>query len=329
MLVAVFVSLVLGLATPAWAQDPPPAPPPAAEAELPPPLRQRVRDLLGPLENLSPEERAERLRALLASGTEPPPVRAALQRALTASEAGAPFDGVMRVAVGDAPPRPPAARPADGPGLAVPAGGGLSAERLQAIRSYRARHLEVRGETRYEGGGATVVSTGYGRRWWGVGMTEVYTHPVTATPVWAVYQGPERLTVPRFYDLAGEAGRADALRDRISGKKTMANVWFGVAGAGIATSLVGFFGYAGADDARTAQTWGRVALGGMGVGVVGLVGGSFPSTKARQLAHDYPTSLDPQEAHRLVDAANERLRRELGLTPEEALRAEGGERGPR
>ena len=74
----------------------------------------------------------------------------------------------------------------------------------------------------------------------------------------------------------------------------------------------------------TYMTFNTVALSGLGLSVTGLLGGSFPSARANRLARYPSESLTAQEAQDYVDAHNDRLQQELGLTDQEVWAFEVG-----
>lgn len=248
---------------------------------------------------------------------------------------------------------PPGGQPGGQPGVQGPASGGnsaqpaaipfggstsppgaLTAERLAALRRYRAEHLSLRSETDLRGGGTTVVSGvtvggyrtgpfgGVGYGWTVPGM--VISEPPETVRGWGVYQGPQRLTVPELLAATGETQRAKDLSARIHKAETAKSVWMGVAGVGAAGLVTGLFGLMLSDDDGQALTWSRVAMAGTGVTLTGVFGGAFPAAKAGRLTHEVPETLTLPETQALVDQQNEALRGELGLTPEEVWQMESG-----
>lgn len=233
---------------------------------------------------------------------------------------------------------PPPAIPADAPLAAPPlrprALGERSPARLDALRRYQDERLVVRGETELHGGGTMVVGGVWGGGYrpgpyggvrYGVAFPGAVIHePVTVERSWAVYRGPERLTTPDVLRAGGELGRAEDLERDIRRAKFASNVWFAAAGAGIAMSVSGMLGLTIAEDRQDAIFFNQVALGGAGVAAVGLIGGSFPSAKARRLSYDTSETLSLTEAQALVRKKNEALRQELGLSPDDVWQAESG-----
>lgn len=234
----------------------------------------------------------------------------------------------------EAPARPlalPAQTPspaAAGRPLAQQASPPPSPERLRLLRTYRQDRLVLRGETEYHQGPATAWTTGWGYGgyggWGGYYGTTVISNPVWTTRTWGIYQGPERLSTPRFLEVAGQPGLAGELQGTIDRKRKHARTWYTVAGVGAAGILTGIVGMGQAQDRDTWYIFNDVALAGVGLTVGGMIGGSFPSAKASRL-HRYPSAtLSAGEAQEYVDAHNERLQAELGLSAQEVWAFEIG-----
>lgn len=332
--------LCLVLAPPSFAQDPEPAPE-AAAAPLPPEERARLRDLVDDTAEMTANERLAYLRALVKGGREPPEVQAGLERAIAATIADAAYAEALDAAIGAEPPvaipvtepdevdesgmrvsrRPPdrvSPAPPRRDALPPPPGlPGLSPETLQAMREYRLRHLQVRTETTISGGSQTVRSSPY----WG-GPVMVTTDPIVTTRSWAVYQGPMRLDVPTYLELAGEEELRTELVGRIERKRWLSRTYYGVAAGGVLAIAAGFVGVGTAETSEDQYRWSTVGTVGLGATVVGLIGGSFPAASATRLRTDYGRTVDILSAQRTADGYNESLRQDLDLTPEEALRVE-------
>lgn len=203
-----------------------------------------------------------------------------------------------------------------------------SPERLRLLRTYRQERLVLRGETEFHQGPATAWTTGWGYGgyggWGGYYGTTVISNPVWTTRTWGIYQGPERLSTPRFLEVAGQPGMASELQGTIDRKRRYARTWYTVAGVGAAGILTGIVGMGQAQDRETWYIFNDVALAGVGLTVGGMIGGSFPSAKASRL-HRYPSStLSAGQAQEYVDAHNEQLQAELGLSAQEVWAFEIG-----
>jgi hypothetical protein len=222
-------------------------------------------------------------------------------------------------------PAPPATVPTPPPEerpLAVPAAPPpppVTAARLQALRGYKAGRLELRNETELRGGSAWVMGGGYGGMWgpgygaWGVGGP-VIVDPPTALRTWGIYRGPERLPVPDFLSVVGEAERKrelDAVLERLARRSKAWSVVAVVGGAGLAAGLIGM---SSVETREEYQTFNAVTLGGTLVMATGFVGSSFPSGKGSALRRYPSSSMGSDQAQAMVDQHNEALRKELGLS---------------
>ena len=196
--------------------------------------------------------------------------------------------------------------------------GALTPERLMALRTYKSQRLQVRAETEYRGSSvATFTSMSYGYPQ-GVGTGVVVTDNLSTFRTWGVYRGPQRLSTPDFLQLAGATQQRDDVVREINRLQRTAKGWYVVAGTGVAGVLTGLIGMATAEEMNTYGTFNLVSLGGTIVTIGGLFGASFPGSKAQRL-YKYPgNTLSSDEANDLAYAANERLRQELEIAPNEA-----------
>lgn len=235
-------------------------------------------------------------------------------------------------AQGPPPPRrPEGARPEPGPMSRTP-------EQLAALRRYRDERLQVRAETEIRPGSSMVVGGWWGGAWrpgpygrwhYGFGFPgALITEPPTVERVWGVYRGPQRLTVPELLQVTGQTDRARELDRDIGRARTASTFWFTVAGAGVASAVVGMVGLSVADERGEALLYNQVVLGGAGAAATGLIVGSFPASKVSRLTHDVPRTMTLQEAQALVAQRNEALRNELGLTPNDVWQIESDPPAP-
>ena len=220
----------------------------------------------------------------------------------------------------DPPPTPPARRLGE-------RGPDRSPE-LAAKRVYARKLLTVRPTSEIVVGAAPAMGWGYGWGWgWGYG----WGWAPTAYPVarWDVFEGGARLDVPTALDRFGDADGRAALERVIRRKRTWGNVGYGVGVAGAVTGLVGLVGLDAARTWEDATTWSQVATGGFANGALGWIAGAFPHARASRLATDPSLTWTEAQAADLADAANERLRLELGLPAEVAYDVEAAARPPR
>lgn len=230
-----------------------------------------------------------------------------------------------------APPVPMTTPAPDRP-LAVPAGpqpAPLTAARLQAIRSYKAGRLELREETELRGGSAWVMGSRYGGMWgpgygaWGW-AGPVIVDPPTAVQTWGIYRGPQRLDVPDFLSIAGEAERKrqlDAGLERLRRRGTGWSVVAGLGGAGLVTGLVGM---SSVENRRDFELFNSLTLGSTLLMATGFIGTSFPRGRESALRRYPAATLGSDEAQQLVDRHNEMLRTELGLSAADVWALEAG-----
>jgi len=212
-------------------------------------------------------------------------------------------------------PERPLAVPARVPPPVTPA-------RLQSLRRYRSGRLELREETELRGGSAWLMGGGYGAVWgpgyggWGW-SGPVIIDPPTAVKTWGIYRGPERLDVPEFLTAVGADAQRVALQDDIARLERRGRVWSGVAavgGAGLVTGLVMMSAARNAQDWQHYQSGNSVSFASTLVIAGGFIGSSFPRGRASALRRQPSSTMGGEEAQAMVDAHNETLRRELGLS---------------
>ena len=196
--------------------------------------------------------------------------------------------------------------------------GQLTPERLMALRTYKSKRLQVRAETEYRGSSvATFTSMSYGQPH-GLGTGVVVTDNISTFRTWGVYRGPQRLSTPDFLTLAGATAERDALVKDIRKHRANARRWYTGAGVGVVGVVAGLVGMATASDLETYNRFNKISLGGTMLTIGGLFGASFPGSKAERL-YKYPgASLSSDQANDLAHAANETLRQQLEIAPNEA-----------
>jgi len=194
----------------------------------------------------------------------------------------------------------------------------LTAERLRTLRAYRSQRLEIRSVTEMTGGGTSMTPG------WGVGGVQIYSEPIRTVHSWAVFRGPAQVQLPEYYELLGDVERAQSLRRRIRRNRTAAASLYALSGAGAVSAVVGFVGLNAPGTGIDNRTYSWMITGGLVGMLVGSLGGGIPASRASTLQSDHTKVLDPHEAQFEIDAYNERLRRDLGVTPEDAARVELG-----
>jgi hypothetical protein len=280
---------------------------------------RRARDLLAGTADMTADQRATYVQALIDARREPQAVEDALLRALAAAREGLSYEETVALAVGTVPADRQAPTDATTPPPPVgstPGTQGTDDRALEAMRRYRLEHLSVRTETHVSGGGTNILTNPYV-----LGGVIVTQDPILTERTWGVYQGPVRMEVPTYLGIAGLTDEKHDLDQRISSKRWLSRTYYGVAGLGVAAVIAGSIGHA-ASDGSAEHDWGTVATMGLGGVVVGLIGGSLPAASVARLKTDYSRTTDIAEAQRTCDAHNEALRTELGLTPDQALQVE-------
>jgi hypothetical protein len=196
--------------------------------------------------------------------------------------------------------------------------GQLTPERLMALRTYKAKRLQVRAETEYRGSSvATFTSMSYGQPH-GLGTGVVVTDNISTFRTWGVYRGPQRLSTPDFLTLVGATPQRDKLVGEIHRLNRNAKGWYMGATVGVAGVVAGLVGMATASDIETYNRFNKVSLAGTMVTISGLFGASFPGSKAQRL-YKYPgATLSSDQANDLAHGSNEELRQNLKIAPNEA-----------
>ena len=205
---------------------------------------------------------------------------------------------------------------------------------LQAAMNFKSQHLEIRQVTSWRGSGSTVVTSGYygygggprGGPSMGVGVSSASPQSFVPEHAWTVFQGPMRLSVPDYLTLVGD-DRADEWRRRIRSSRTTGALFTAVGVGGVAAVVAGIIGSANADTHQEREDWNTVALAGTGGMLVGFTIGGAAQNNAAKLSTSFDRlGWEPTQAQ--VDAYNEQLRTQLGLSPEQAWRIleDGGPR---
>ena len=200
----------------------------------------------------------------------------------------------------------------------------VTPELHRALRTYQAQHLHVRNVTRVMA--AQSLSAPMVRPGW-AGPAYVTTPGMVWTEdSWQVLRGAEVLDVPSFLGEVGDVHGRDALLERARQKRRTAGFWYTVGAAGAAAMLGGLVQMERAGDVPRYYQGAMIATGGTLTLMGGLVAGSLPSAKARRLVAEPAESLSLPAVERVILDHNEALRRELGLSPAQAMRVEDAAR---
>lgn len=192
------------------------------------------------------------------------------------------------------------------------------AVRVARLQAYKDQRMRVVTETELRGGVAA-VALGAPQPAGSIAPSVVVVDPVFTYQTWGVYQGSKRLSPSSFLRQSGESFRADDLDRRTERDQRKARRWMMVAGAGAASLAMGMVGTARAEDLPQQMLAQQLTVGGIGVAMTGLVGASFPASRATRTEY-YPASvLDRADAEAMAERHNTALQQSLGLTPEDLL----------
>ena len=226
------------------------------------------------------------------------------------------------------PPPPPLApvTPAAAPPVAGPTVDGE--ERFEALMQFRHQHLDIRGSTRWRGGGATVVHGGWGWGWsgpyhgwgWGWSPSVVVRQPLEPEHGWAVFQGVQRLSVPGYLEVVGDSVRLAALEDDLRRAGLNRKIGYGFGGAGLAATVVGFVAGAWSDSQQELMAWSTVTTAGICTALIGTLAGSSAASREQRLQGDFRVTVPYEDTRAQVDDYNEQLRQDLGLSKGDAYR---------
>lgn len=198
-----------------------------------------------------------------------------------------------------------------------------------ALAAYRQRATSVRRYTTLEGGGGTAVGWGFG--WPGFGSpyggfstTYIIGSPTYAIEHWAVYRGSQRLTVPGWMDVTDAPEARQELRKRVRRTKAWHRILIGTAIAGGVASVGASWASQNAATYEELLNYRLAATAGTTAMLGGALGAYGTGMNARNLRYDFDATQDLSETQERVRAHNERLREELGLTPEQTRSIDQG-----
>lgn len=216
------------------------------------------------------------------------------------------------------PPPAPLAIPGEGPPPARIVRGPRDDALAAAIRAYRERELTLADLQL----GGTQVAYSYIAFDPYFGATAVAPAYSVRYNQLTVLQGNLPLTVPETYAVLGDTAGRDALVHRITNKRRAGTAGFLLGLGGMAATAVGLSQLDRARGTEEMVAWSRFTAGSAGVMAFGFVVGGLPATKAHRLEHEIEKSFDLAELERRIDAHNEALARELGLSAAEVARIE-------
>jgi hypothetical protein len=195
---------------------------------------------------------------------------------------------------------------------------------VEQIMAFRQRHLDLRVAAGFAGS-TTHFRGSLSWGWWpyhGWGWWPSFAVGVSPAgyPDWAVYQGPRRLDVPSYLEIVGDPLRLAALDSDLRRTDLTRKVGLGTSAAGLAAMAVSLVGMDGARTQQDFRSWSSLGTGGVLTAVVGVMVYSSAANRSRRLEADYSYTVEHAETQAQVDAYNEGLRLELGLSEAEANR---------
>jgi len=192
------------------------------------------------------------------------------------------------------------------------------AARIARLQQYKSERLRVVTETELRGGVAA-VAVGTPQPAGMVAPSVVMVDPVLTYQTWGIYRGSHRLSPSTFLRETGETFRADDLDRRTERDRNKARRWMVVAGAGATSLAMGMVAMSKAEDLPQQMLAQQLTLGGVGLGMTGVVGASFPASRATRMTH-YPSAvLERADAEAMAERHNKALQQELGLTEGDLL----------
>ncbi|TNE86751.1 MAG: hypothetical protein EP330_20845 [Deltaproteobacteria bacterium] len=194
--------------------------------------------------------------------------------------------------------------------LAIPGGPGpegprraVSEATLERIRAYRHRHLQLVPEVRYRFSRAQPGP--FGPEPWAPPPPPVEMRTLT------VYQGREQLQSAALFTLLGQPELAAEVERTVLRNRRFGAVLYTMGAMGAVATLGGLWVMDRSDLGGRAGE--AMAVAGLGVMGLGLVGGTFPVARARRVEWDPTESLPLYEVEVELADYNDALRRELGL----------------
>jgi len=187
-----------------------------------------------------------------------------------------------------------------------------AAERRAVQAEFDAKHLEIRQITSH-------YSMGYGGYggWPGYGWP-IYRYRTVREAYWTVVKGQQHLDSSDFFTLIERPDLSDTVAKRIEKNRIAASTLYGTGAVGAIGLLIGANQM---DLATTTDQYSRgAALSTVGAGLLlgGIFSASFPHTRVRELRYQVGQSIPYDDAAAAVFTYNEKLRREIGMSPSEA-----------
>jgi hypothetical protein len=197
-----------------------------------------------------------------------------------------------------------------------------SQEKLNALRQYQRERLEISNETNISGGATTAYMRGPTMGYGSLGF--MISDSIHTTRTMKVYQAQEPISTAIFLELTGQEGERedlDALLAKYRKRKAAGRV---VAALGLGTTIGGWVGVSQSVTENEVYLYSNVTLGGSILCFGGLLISSFPASKEASLLMTPLNYLSKADVEGRVDAFNDALRTELGLSVEDIWSIESG-----
>ena len=201
-------------------------------------------------------------------------------------------------------------------------------EKLNALRQYQRERLELSSEVNITGGASTAYMRGPMMGYGGVGFSSgfVVSDPIYTTRTLRVYQAKEPISSLYFFDLIEDEEMFNSVERQAKKYRKRRKVGRVVALLGLGTAVSGWVGVSQASNEIEVVVYSNLSLLGSLVGFGGLLGSSFPTSKEVALLRTPLSSMSKLEVENQIDQYNDALRLELGLTVEDVLLIESGQK---
>jgi hypothetical protein len=201
-------------------------------------------------------------------------------------------------------------------------------EKLNALRQYQRERLELSSEVNITGGASTAYMRGPMMGYGGVGFSSgfVVSDPIYTTRTLRVYQAKEPISSLYFFDLIEDEEMFKSVERQAKKYRKRRKIGRVVALLGLGTAVSGWVGVSQASNELEVVVYSNLSLLGSLVGFGGLLGSSFPTSKEVALLRTPLSTMSKLEVENKIDQYNDALRLELGLTVEDVILIESGQK---
>lgn len=198
--------------------------------------------------------------------------------------------------------------------------------KLNALRQYQRERLELSSEVNISGGGSTAYMRGPMMGYGGVGFSSgfVVSDPIYTTRSLRVYQAKEPISSLQFFELVGDDAQRSKVAREMKKYRLRRNIGRSVALVGLGATIGGWVGASQATSEEELYLYSNVTLAGSLVCFGGLLASSFPASKEHALIRSPLSSLSKVDVENKIDAYNDQLRENLGLSIEDVWYIESG-----